>query len=249
MYVRFRRNLRESASNVFQGLLPSPNRGGDAVVGWGGLFTFLRGIAELVSAIGLCTSLAACHKWRLFLSSLITLVVTVGLSIGLSFQTLDVVVKDSPTARIYHSKHGCLIKCIVIASCSQIESLAILRLRLWPSKRMLIDMPMHHAYHHFLRFCGANHILLDDIPQVTVSIAILATTEPGSDICGHETGLEQTWFALPKPFPQSQREWAYLSIFVSGMSIVWGVVSRLNQRLIDRANRTALLGARLQRRI
>jgi len=124
--------------------------------------------------------------------------------------------------RQWYRRNGTLATLVIIASASRIESMAILRLQL--SGRRLIDFPMAHKYFNFLQYAGMYHYLVEDVPHISLSIALLAMSQE-----------EECELASSVPF--SAHTTAYLSIATSMFSILYGVVRKGGQWITREAER------------
>ena len=127
---------------------------GEDALGLGGLLMFLFGVGDLVLDVLLLTTLWVCGQTVMWACCLVTLIVTAAMTLFLGYKTLTHIVRnwrddgtESPGAWIQKNK----IKsaAVILASCSRVNSMAILRLRIFGYP--LLEFPDHTDH---LRSCG-----------------------------------------------------------------------------------------------
>jgi hypothetical protein len=136
-----------------------------------GVCQFLWGAYDLVVDIVLCVSLAICGRWALFMCAATSLVATSLLTAYLSHRTICVIRDTNEEARRWVSQHRPWITCVRLLSLSRLDSLAILRSKIFG--RWISRMPMgcnagssscaedeDHRFFHFIRHAGASCVPL-----------------------------------------------------------------------------------------
>ncbi len=203
-----------------------------------GLCLFIFGLVDLVID-GLFTySLWLCNGHReitvLSLCATATMLCTTAMTWFLGWSTLKFVVAsdgrpDSPAKTWLSANPWSWL--IVLCSSSRLNSMALLRLKLFNT--MIIDFPdsSDHRVFHFLRNAGMFHYLIEDIPHAVVSlIALYATTVHDSlDECSlrHHSSID-TFFGR---LPVSHDVVAKAALVVSLGSIIIGLVSKSMQQM------------------
>eukprot|EP01045_Picozoa_sp_COSAG04_P017842 COSAG04_NODE_1609_length_6174_cov_10.786864_1_plen_680_part_00 len=210
----------------------------ESASGWPGMIMFVHGILDLCADSYLCLTLFTCDRGWLSLSAVATLLLSTATTLYLGFGALMAMERESPEARAWHIRNNRAVTFVLIVSCCRIESIAILRLRLFG--RMVIDFPIAPKHFHFLRYSGWFHAILADIPHLLVATALLVDSRGSCE-------------EMPAWLPLTATEAAALSILFSCGSIVWGAVSRTGQWVVARAHegslRESLLGAAIQEQL
>ena len=218
---------------------PHLPEGNDAVGIFGGA-SFLYGLVDLIVDVSLCFTLSSCGQTTLLWCCGITLANTVAITWYLGYTTLrQIVAADnrhgSPT-RTWLGQYTSLGPLIVLASSSNLSSMAILRFRLCGT--MLVDFPDHddHRYFHFLRNAGLYHYITEDIPHILISVALLyAANQEGFEACeiSGRTKMVNLPDAMGGGFvlPVSDRDIAWASLVCSLGSISFGAAGSALQLL------------------
>jgi hypothetical protein len=221
---------------------------GQDAMGIFGLMMFFFGLTDLMVDLGLCFALASCGQTLLLWCALVTLVNTTILTWWLGYSTLREIMLYSPDARQWTTQHPTMGPLIVLASSSNLSSMAILRLRL--CGRMLVDFPDSddHRFFHFLRHAGLYHYVVEDIPHILISLALLRAPKLEGFASCVEGGGQSKVIDLPGnrsfELPLTDNDIAWLSLVSSLLSISFGIVSKAMQQLsVTVARRSMLLGA------
>ena len=125
---------------------------------------------------------------------------------------------------------------IVLASSSNLSSVAILRLRI--CGKTLVDFPdsPDHRFWFFLKNAGLYHFVVEDLPHLLISIALLnAPALEGFAACT-EGGGESKIIDVPGvnqqfTLPVNDNDIARWSLITSAVSIAFGIVSKAMQQL------------------
>lgn len=140
-----------------------------AYTGLGGLIMFLLGILNIVGQVLLMYQMRKSGSEVLFAALLSSSIATVVTSLPLALCILYEVAREAKRSFYTEVMERGYVKFIVLLSCSRVESLAILRLRLCNSEACTWSFPMTPKHFYFVPSIGAYHILVKDIPHVLVS--------------------------------------------------------------------------------
>eukprot|EP01047_Picozoa_sp_COSAG01_P039394 COSAG01_NODE_3253_length_6351_cov_4.601248_2_plen_678_part_00 len=212
--------FRRTVDNLDELQLPDQQR----ATGFWGALGFLTGVWDLVVDIVFCMALASCRLWPWFALYVTVVVVTAATTIYLGLVTLATIEATNSATRQWHIQNGKLVTLVLLLSASRLNSLAILRLRIFDY--VIIDCPMEDKFFHFIRHCGMFRYFVSDIPQVFVAVALLVTTGKHADICGHS----DVWL-----IPISAHTAAIMSIVSSFGLIAFGVVDKMGHLLLTEA--------------
>ena len=82
---------------------------------------------------------------------------------------MDVITQDNRQSQNWFVENSKLVTCVALASASNLEGTAILRLRLCGKE--ISNMPVQDKFYGFLRNAGMYHYLLEDIPHILIALA------------------------------------------------------------------------------
>jgi hypothetical protein len=162
---------------------------------------FVFGLFDLVLNIGLCAALSNCGQTVLLWCAVVSLLNTTLLTWFLGYSALRAILSpriEGEASRLWVNRHPTMGPLIVMASSSNLSSMAILRLRI--CGKMLVDFPnsADHRFWFFLRNAGLYHYVVEDIPHLVISIALLnAPALEGFAACT-ESGGESTIIDVPR---------------------------------------------------
>ena len=82
---------------------------------------------------------------------------------------MDVITQDNRQSQNWFVENSKLVTCVALASASNLEGTAILRLRLCGKE--ISNMPVQDKFYGFLRNAGMYHYLLEEMPHTTIFFA------------------------------------------------------------------------------
>jgi hypothetical protein len=230
---RFRKSLHDLTDPAFV----SPDLRENDHQGVIGFLLYLYGVFDLIVDVLLCASLFKCRQWVLFVCSTWTLGITTLLTWYLGYSALRAVgvgrdkgvPPDTESYGDWIAGNQGLASLIVLGSSSRLDSMAILRLRLFG--KTLVDFPdaRDHRFWFFLKNAGMYHYLVEDLPHTIVSLALLQAQTGAVSRC--EPGADTYHL------PLADKTIAWLALCLSIGSMLFGVVRKTIQLLAQRVSR------------
>ena len=211
-----------------------------------GAFSFLCGIVDLMLSMKTCYSMFSCEELQgsfvLALCFLAALVVNYSATVILAFHTLNHIRESRrantlttllrPRASTASSTTRTalgfrrLLPLIVIGSIPRLQSLAMLRLRLFGVE--VLNYPMEDRHMFFIRNSGLHHLFVVDIPIVVIGSALIhSTIDDGQPPC--EGG---------------SLDWTRATLWCKCVLMVWSLVSTITQLLLTGNCGTSIRGGR-----
>jgi hypothetical protein len=167
----------------------------DDALHWGGTILFLIGCFDFVADILLVLSLARCSQWVLLACGITSIVLTTALTWYFAIlwkqATTDYGSLNRGESAQWWAQNGRMLwPLLVILSSSRLDSLAIVRYRGCSGElnsRLNFEDSADRRYWHFIRNAGMYHYLVEDIPHVFISVALLLSGGERFTECHEDT--------------------------------------------------------------
>jgi hypothetical protein len=124
---------------------------------------------------------------------------------------MDVITQDNRPSQNWFVENSKLVTCVALASASNLEGTAILRLRLCGKE--ISNMPVQDKFYGFLRNAGMYHYLLEDIPHILIALAQVSRSS--RQVCAANMDLSASSEVI-----------TYVSLGLSVSSIAFGIVKK-----------------------